>query len=108
MIVAVIALASGAGLGACGDEYVKGAGVYSTTTTTPAVTTTTTPGAPAQSTDAGGTEGRESGQLTAADSAAVRDAKRAARSFLEGYLPYSYGRLAGREIRSVTPTLRSA
>jgi hypothetical protein len=107
LIVAVTALATGAGLGACGDEYVKGAGVYSTATTTPA-TITTAPGAPAQSTDAGGTESSERGRLTAADRRAVREAERAARSFLAGYLPYSYGRQDARRIRSVTPSLRSA
>lgn len=108
LICAAIALASAAGIGACGDEYVKGAGVYSATTTAPTVPAqSTTPGAPVQSTDAGGTEGTEAGQLSAGQRRAVRDASKAARSFLAGYLPYSYGRQDARQIRSVVPSLRS-
>ena len=58
LTVAVIVLASAAGLGACGDEYERGAGVYSATSTQPTAETptSTAPAVPAQSTDAGGTE----------------------------------------------------
>jgi hypothetical protein len=106
---ALIVLTSAAGLGACGDEYVRGAGVYSTTTTVPAQPTTTvpTPGAPVQTTDSGGTESTESEHLTGAQRRAVRGASTAARSFLDGYLPYSYGQRNARSIRSVSPSLRS-
>jgi hypothetical protein len=38
--------------------------------------------------------------------AAVAAAKRAARTFLAGYLPYSYGRLSARRIPAATPQLR--
>lgn len=105
---ALIALASAAGIGACGDEYVRGAGVYSATTTVPAEQATIpTPAEPVQTTDAGGTEGVEAPKLTAAQQRAVREASAAARSFLAGYLPYSYGRRDAAAIRSVSPSLRS-
>jgi hypothetical protein len=103
-----IALASAAGIGACGDEYTKGAGVYSNTTTTTVPTATTpAPGAPLQTTDSGGTESAERGQVSASKQRDVRAAKSAARQFLVGYLPYSYGKRDARSIRSVTPALRS-
>jgi hypothetical protein len=115
LITAVIALAGTAGIGACGDEYVRGAGVYTAPTTTTTTTTTAPapaaglpPVAPAQTTDAGGTEGSESPRLTATQERAVRGASRAARRFLSGYLPYSYGRRDARTIRSAAPSLRSA
>jgi len=108
LITGLIALASAVGIGACGDEYVRGAGVYSVTTAAPAEQTTTpTPIAPVQTTDAGGTESSEAERLTAAQRRAVRDATTAARSFLAGYLPYSYGRRDAGSIRSVSPSLRS-
>lgn len=103
-LIAVIALTSAIAISACGDEYVHGAGVYSTSTTTPA--TTPTPIAPAQTTDAGGSESSEAPRLSAAKRRAVRGASRAARRFLAGYLPYSYGRRDARTISSVSPTLR--
>jgi hypothetical protein len=108
LTVAAIVLASAAGLGACGDEYTKGAGVYGDTTTTAVQTgtTSTVPGAPAQTTDAGGTENSEAGGLSASQRSAVRAAKAAARQFLAGYLPYSYGRRDAQAIRSVTPALQ--
>ena len=110
LTVAVIALASAAGLGGCGDEYSRGAGVYGETSTQPATQTltSTAPAAPAQTTDAGGTENSETGQITAAQRRSVRRASSAARQFLAGYLPYSYGRRDARSIRSATPALRSA
>jgi hypothetical protein len=102
-----IALASAAGIGACGDEYTRGAGVYTNTTTTPAATTTTpAPGAPLQTTDSGGTESAERGQVSASKQRDVRAGMNAARQFLAGYLPYSYGQRNARAIRSVTPALR--
>jgi hypothetical protein len=59
LTVAVIALASAAGIGGCGDEYSRGAGVYGDTTTTTATATTATQTIPAplQTTDSGGTTG---------------------------------------------------
>jgi hypothetical protein len=103
-----IALASAAGIGACGDEYTRGAGVYSNTTTTTVPTTTTpTPGAPLQTTDSGGTESSERGQISASKERDVRAAMSAARQFLAGYLPYSYGKRDAGSIRSVAPALRS-
>jgi hypothetical protein len=104
----VMALASAAGIAGCGDEYVRGAGVYSATSTTPTVQTATMPAVvePVQSTDAGGTESSEVGRLSAAQRRAVREASAAARRFLTGYLPYSYGRASATTIRSVAPTLQ--
>ena len=104
LTAAAIALTGAAWVGGCGDEYVKGAGVYSNTTTVTG-TTATTP-APPQSTDSGGTENSESGRITAAQRRAVRAASDAARRFLSGYLPYSYGRRDARSIASATPALR--
>jgi hypothetical protein len=108
LTVAAIVLASAAGVGACGDEYSRGAGVYSDTTTTAVQTgtTSTAPAPPVQTTDAGGTESPETGGLSATQRSAVRAAKAAARQFLEGYLPYSYGRRDAHAIRSVTPALQ--
>lgn len=108
LIVVVMALASTSAVAACGDEYVRGAGVYSNTTSTPGAQTATTPGAiaPAQSTDAEGTESSEVGRVSAAQRRDVREASKAARRFLAGYLPYSYGRRPARAIRSVSPALR--
>jgi hypothetical protein len=107
LTVAVIALASAAGIGGCGDEYVRGAGVYSSTSTVPAATATSTaPSAPLQTTDSGGTESSETGQVTATQRRAVREASSAARRFLAGYLPYSYGRRNARTIGSASPALR--
>jgi hypothetical protein len=110
LTVAAIALATAAGLGGCGDEYSRGAGVYGDTSTQPATQTltSTVPAAPPQTTDAGGTENSETGQITAAQRRSVRRASSAARQFLSGYLPYSYGRRHASSIRSATPGLRSA
>jgi hypothetical protein len=114
VIAAVLALASAAGIASCGDEYVRGAGVYTNTATTatstpPVVTTvpTVTAGVePEQTTDAGGTENTEVGRLSPSDQRAADEASTAARRFLAGYLPYSYGRRAATAIRSASPTLR--
>ena len=110
LTVAVIVLAGATGIAGCGDEYTRGAGVYSATSTIGAPRTATVP-APAdaaQTTDAGGTESSETGRISPSQRRAVRGASTAARSFLDGYLPYSYGRQNARRIRSVTPRLRSA
>jgi hypothetical protein len=110
LTVAAIVLAGATGIAGCGDEYSRGAGVYSTTSTTDASRTATlpAPAEPAQTTDAGGTENAETGRISASQRRAVRGASSAARSFLAGYLPYSYGRRKASEIRSVTPRLRTA
>jgi hypothetical protein len=109
LITAAIALATAAGVGACGDEYERGAGVYTAppeTTAAPATTATAPPVAPAQTTDAGGTESPEAPELTAEQRRAVRGASGAARRFLSGYLPYSYGRRDARAIPSASASLR--
>jgi hypothetical protein len=108
LTLAVIALAGAAWIGGCGDEYVKGAGVYSNTSTAPITATATSaaPAAPLQTTDSGGRENSESARITASQQRAVRAASAAARRFLSGYLPYSYGRRNARAISSVTPALR--
>jgi hypothetical protein len=111
LIAAGIALASAAGIAGCGNEYVNGAGVYSNTSTTPpAAQTATTPALvepePVQSTDAGGTESSEVGKISAAQRLAVRQASAAARRFLAGYLPYSYGRRPATLIRGASAQLR--
>jgi hypothetical protein len=103
-----IVLASAAAIGACGDEYERGAGVYSNTTTTALQPgTTPVPAEPLQTTDDGGTESAERGQLSGRQRRDVREASTAARQFLAGYLPYSYGRRDARAIRSISPTLRN-
>jgi hypothetical protein len=108
LTAAVIALAGAAWIAGCGDEYVRGAGVYSTTSTAPITgTTNAAPAAPLQTTDSGGTESSESVRTTASQRRAVRAASAAARRFLSGYLPYSYGRRPARTISSATPALRS-
>lgn len=109
LTAAVIALAGAAGLGGCGDEYSRGAGVYGDTTTqTVQARTSTASAAPLQTTDSGGTESSETGRISASQRRAVRAASSAARAFLEGYLPYSYGRRDAQSIRSAAPALRSA
>jgi hypothetical protein len=96
-IIGTVACASG--LWACGDGYVTGQA------TIPAITQpqTTANRAPAQSTDVGGREGTEAAKLTPTQQQAIRGAERAARRFLRGYLPYSYGR--PNEMRAATPEL---
>jgi hypothetical protein len=106
LTVAAIVLASAGGVGACGDEYQNGAGVYTDTTTTADQTTSTLSAAPVQTTDDAGTESSESGRLSTVQRRAVREASTAGRRFLAGYLPYSYGRRDAAAIRSVTPALQ--
>jgi hypothetical protein len=108
LIALTMALAGTAAIAGCGDEYVRGAGVYSTTSPTPAAATVTSPQAvaPVQTTDAGGTESSELGRISASQRRAVRQASAAARRFLAGYLPYSYGRGSAEKIRFVSASLR--
>jgi hypothetical protein len=108
LIVVVMAAGSAVAISGCGDEYVHGAGVYTNTSTTPGVQTSTIPAAlaPAQTTDDTGTESSETGQISRQQRRDVREATTAARRFLAGYLPYSYGRRDARNIRSVSPALR--
>jgi hypothetical protein len=109
LIAVAMAVASTTAMAGCGDEYVRGAGVYTntSTTTTPAVTATSPDAvAPVQTTDAGGTESSEVGSISASQRRAVRAASRAARRFLAGYLPYSYGRRPAAKIRYVSASLR--
>jgi hypothetical protein len=108
VIAVVMVLAGAAGIAACGDEYDRGAGVYSTTTTTPLAPTptSTVPVEPLQTTDDEGTESSEVGRLSPTQRRARREASKAARRFLSGYLPYSYGRRAAAKIRSVSPQLK--
>ena len=109
LTAAVIALAGAAWIAGCGDEYTRGAGVYSNTSTAPITGTTTTagPAAPLQTTDSGAKENSESVRTTASQRRAVRAASAAARRFLSGYLPYSYGRRDAHTISSATPALRN-
>jgi len=102
----------------CGDGYENGAGVYTdpATSSQPQPATATAPRtaapqtrdapAPAQSIDTTASETGEAPGLTPAQRRDVRDASRAARAFLRGYLPYSYGKGGAREIRAVDPALR--
>lgn len=105
----LLAVGVAAVLAGCGDNYDRGAGVLTIPTTTqpaPAAVTTTVSAAPAQTTDAGGTESSEAAPLTAAQRRTVRAASRAARAFLRGYLPYSYGQATAKAIRAAAPALR--
>jgi len=107
-VTAAIALA----IAACGDNYEEGAGVYTATpTTTVPSTTASTPGAtataPTQTTGGEGTEDREHDALTPAQQREVRAASQTARTFLAGYLPYSYGQGDADEIRGVARQLRA-
>jgi hypothetical protein len=106
LIAVVMAAGSAVAISACGDEYERGAGVYSTTSTAGVQPATTPALPPVQTTDDGGTESSEVGRVSAQQRRDVREASTAARRFLAGYLPYSYGRRDARAIRSVTPALR--
>jgi hypothetical protein len=93
----------------CGDQYERGAGVYTfaTTSTATAAPGAAAPGAaPLQSTDSTGTENTEAPSLTDAQRRDVAGAQRAARIFLRGYLPYSYGQAPASRIRAVDPALQ--
>lgn len=88
----------------CGDDYQR-----DTQTTTETAVLTVSPGAatPAQSTDGTGREDSERQRLTEAQRRDADEAKRAARAFLAGYLPFSYGQAQAEEIRAVAPALRA-
>ena len=97
---------------ACGDNYENGAGVYTATPTATAPSTAPSTPAPAattptQTTGGEGTEDQEHDALTPAQQRAVHTAATAARRFLAGYLPYSYGQGDADEIRSVARQLRA-
>src|SRR4051812_20030081 len=90
--------------GGCGNEYEKGAGIYMATPTTTATTApTANASASAQpSQRAGGESADESAEaqpLDAAQRRMVSEASSAARAFLAGYLPYSYGQADAAGIR---------
>lgn len=91
----------------CGDAYENGAGVYTTARTTSQATAPPATPAPTQSTDSSGTESSETAPLTSQQRRAARNASRAARRFLDGYLPYSYGKARADAIVAVAPALRS-
>ena len=89
----------------CGDAYQQGAGVYTITTsstTTPQATVAAAP-LPARTPDGGAAESSEAAAPTRSERAAVRAASRAARSFLRGYLPYSYARADAQAIQRSRP-----
>ena len=60
---------------------------------------------PARTPDGGAAESSEAAAPTRSERAAVRAASRAARSFLRGYLPYSYARADAQAITAITPGL---
>jgi hypothetical protein len=109
--VVAAAVASAAALAACGDDYEKGAGVYTAPTTTAptptASTSSSTSTEPPQSAGPKGPdESAEADPLTTAQRRDVDDASGATRAFLAGYLPYSYGQADAHGLRSVSPQLR--
>lgn len=108
MRVGAAVVASAAALTGRGDDYEKGAGVYTATSTTTAPSTSApTPAiAPVQTSGREGTEASEHQALTPQQQRAVNAAEWAARTFLAGYLPYSYGQGQVRELRSVSAQLR--
>ena len=92
----------------CGDAYQQGAGVYTITTSSTTTPQATVPAAPlpARNPDGGAAESSEAAAPTRSERAGVRAASRAARSFLRGYLPYSYARADAQAITAITPGLR--
>ena len=91
----------------CGDEYERGAGVYTSTTPTvtqPLVVVPVAPVAPTRQ-PAVAPEGTESEPLSRREKRIVRRAKRNAKVFLRGYLPYSYGRGKASQVRRAHPDL---
>jgi hypothetical protein len=93
----------------CGDAYERGdAGVY----TLPARTTAPAPAAVvvaagSQRTDASGTESAEAPPANAVQRRAAAAASHAARVFLRGYLPYSYGQASASAVHAADGTLRA-
>ena len=110
-IAAIAALAGAVALAACGENYDKGgAGVYTATPAASAPATRTgSPTTPEPVQTAGGESADESAEaqpLDAAQRRMVSEASSAARVFLAGYLPYSYGQADAARIRSVSSELR--
>lgn len=107
-VVALLAVAAVTAAG-CGEAYERGdAGVF----TLPARTTVpaTAPSADAagsQRTDASGTESAEAPPATPAQQRAAAAASRVARTFLRGYLPYSYGQAPAAAIHAAAASLRA-
>jgi hypothetical protein len=106
--LALLAVAAVTAAG-CGEAYERGdAGVF----TLPARATVAAP-APAavaagsQRTDASGTESAEAPPATATQRRAGAGASRAARAFLRGYLPYSYGKAPAASIHAAARSLRA-
>jgi hypothetical protein len=109
---AVLASALALALAACGDNYdAGGAGVYTATpaASAPAATSTGSPTTSEPVQAAGGESADESAEaqpLDAAQRRMVNEASSAARAFLTGYLPYSYGQANAAGIRSASSELR--
>jgi hypothetical protein len=114
-ILALAALLAGIASG-CGDEYDHGAGIYTTTPSAPASPATTPTPAPAGPTPAPAkglgvgpepSAGAPGAQLSPAQRRAEAPARRAARMFLTGYLPYTYGLARASAIRAAGARLRA-
>jgi hypothetical protein len=92
----------------CGEAYERGdAGVF---TLPPPATTVPAPAgvaAGSQRTDASGTESAEAPRATAVQRRAAAGASHAARVFLRGYLPYSYGKAPAAAIHAAGGALRA-
>lgn len=109
-VVALLAVAAVTAAG-CGEAYERGdVGVF----TLPARTTVPAPApvsagdaAGSQRTDASGTESAEAPPATPAQQRAAAAASRAARVFLRGYLPYSYGQAPAAAIHAAAASLRA-
>jgi hypothetical protein len=104
-------LTSALALAACGDNYDTGAGVYTATpaASAPAATSTSSPTTSEPMQTAGGESADETAEaqpLDAAQRRMVNEASSAARAFLTGYLPYSYGQANAAGIRSISSELR--
>jgi hypothetical protein len=108
---AVVAVVAGvAALAACGQDYEKGAGVYtapSMTTAAPATMLASPATAPVQTSGGERAEDREHQALRPQQQRAVDAAEWAARAFLAGYLRYSYGQGVAGDLRSVSAPLRA-
>lgn len=93
-------------LAGCGDEYENGVGII----TTPSAATVTQPVSPRPTTVAAPAprvepEGTEAAPLSRREARILVRAKRPAKVFLRGYLPYSYGRGRASRIRRAHPEL---
>ena len=113
LALALLAVAAATAAG-CGEAYERGdAGVFTLpprATTVPAPVPGPAPAAVAagsQRTDASGTESAEAPPATAVQRRAAAAASHAARVFLRGYLPYSYGKAPAAAIDAVGAALRA-